>query len=107
MNIRISVGTIAALLFAAGQGFASDQGTSASVDTRILTEVMNLYGLDEASAVDRLAHEAEAADLHLRMNENTIAGYAGSWFDSSTQKLHVAVSDTRDLSRIERRGLYL
>lgn len=70
----------------------------------ILTEVQNLYGYTEKQAILRLAKEAEAADAARYINASSVSSYAGSWFDSESLSLNVAIADREDQAFVERMG---
>lgn len=51
-----------------------------------------LYGLNEETAIQRLAAEQEASDQYAKIRSLALEGFAGAWFDGETQRLHVALS---------------
>lgn len=74
------------------------------VDAGWIGEAMRLYNLDEEGAVERLAREVEAANTYRRVTDSQIRGYAGSWFDSESMRLKVALSSDEDAWRVRAMG---
>lgn len=83
---------------------AVDAPSKRQYDQTTLTQVEGLYGLSEVAAVARLAKEYDAAVQARHIEHLHFAGYAGSWFDSATQRLQVATTDPADFKAIERVG---
>lgn len=83
---------------------AWSQSTQARVNQDVLARVSALYGIDEERALRRLAAESEASDIDRVIRDANLPGYAGSWFDSSTMKLHVATNAKADIPEIESHG---
>lgn len=73
-------------------------------DPNILAQVETIYGLSEEAAISRLANEYTASVQARSIEEYGLPSYAGAWFDSTTQSLHVAVSNRADFSAVERIG---
>lgn len=73
-------------------------------DPNVLAQVEALYGLSENAAISRLDNEYRAAVQARNIEKYGLPSYAGSWFDSTTQSLHVAVSDQTDFGTVERFG---
>lgn len=73
-------------------------------DPNTLAQVEALYGLSEEAARSRLANEYTAAVQARSIEDYGLQSYAGSWFDSATQRLHAAVSDQTDFGAIKRIG---
>lgn len=70
----------------------------------ILGELQQLYGLDEAGVIERLAREEVAAEQFAQVMALGLKEYAGAWFDAATQRLHVAISDRSATATIESIG---
>lgn len=85
---------------------AFGRGTPAKgpYDATTLAQVEALYSLSEDAAITRLAKEYDAAVQARRIEEQGFPGYAGSWFDSTTQGLRVADSDAADFDEIKKLG---
>ena len=83
---------------------ATDAASAQQYDPKTLAKVEALYGLSEDAAVSRLAREYEAAIQARRIEERNLSSFAGAWFDSATQRLHIAVSSKTDFSAIEQVG---
>jgi streptogrisin C len=98
--LAITIGSAFAFAFA----FAAHASGKANDDPHVLAQVQSLYGLDEEGAIQRLAAEAAASDVHRRISRLVIEGYAGAWFDGDTQRLHVALSDPASESVVKRLG---
>lgn len=73
-------------------------------DHGALAQVEALYGLTEDGAISRLAREYEAAVQARRVEERGLSSFAGAWFDSATQRLHVAASSKQDFDAIDKIG---
>jgi len=84
--------------------YAAGQASGQQYDSKTLAQIEALYGLSEDAAVSRLAREYEASVQARRIEERNLPSYAGAWFDSATQSLHVATNDKADFSAIERIG---
>jgi hypothetical protein len=78
--------------------------TTQAYDPNVLAQVEAIYGLSEVAAISRLDNEYTASVQARRIVEYGLPSYAGAWFDSATQRLHVAVSDQADFSAVERIG---
>lgn len=63
-----------------------------------------LYGLDKDAAVTRLDKEYVAAVKARRIEELRLPGYAGAWFDSASETLHVATASEADFDVIQKVG---
>jgi len=73
-------------------------------DPNVLTQVEAIYGLNEEAAIARLDNEHAASVQAWRIEQQDLPSYAGSWFDSATQNLHVAIADPADFDAVERAG---
>ena len=80
------------------------QAATQTYDPNVLAQVEAHYGLSEEAAISRLANEYTAAVQARSIEEYNLPNYAGAWFDSATQRLHVAVSDQTDFGAIKRIG---
>lgn len=85
-------------------GICNAHAATQAYDPNVLVQVEALYGLSEEAAISRLANEYTAAVQARRIEEYGLPSYAGAWFDSATQRLHVAVSDQTDFGVIKRIG---
>lgn len=70
-------------------------------DQDMLIAVAELHGITEDQAIERLARETEAAIAFRLVRDLPLKSYAGSWFDSTSLKLKVAVADSSDLKLLE------
>ena len=62
----------------------------------MLDAVVELYGISEYQAVDRLAKESAAALTLKHVKGLSLKSYAGSWFDGSSLRLQVAITAPED-----------
>ena len=81
--------------------YAANAASAQQYDPKILAQIEEIYGLSEEAALTRLANEYEAAVQAQSIEALNIPSYAGAWFDSATQRPHVAVSSTKDFAAIE------
>jgi streptogrisin C len=84
--------------------YADAAAVTPAYDLKTLAQVEALYGLSEEAAISRLDNEYTASVRARSIEEDGLPSYAGSWFDSTTQSLHVAVSDQADFGAVERIG---
>jgi streptogrisin C len=92
------------LLFGAHSVAFAAQEMPFQYDKNTLAQVEALYGIDENAAIIRLAKEYDAAVQARYIEGRDLPGYAGAWFDSDTQGLVVATSQSEDFRTIERAG---
>lgn len=83
---------------------AHSNSVSPTIDNGTLTQVESLYGLTKDQAIERLAKEQDAAVQERLIKSLNLDSYAGSWFDSVTGRLHVAISNRVDSLAIQRFG---
>lgn len=96
---------LAVAIMVACASFAVHAGESSIVVNKdVLAQVMELHGLTEDGAINRLAVEEEAADLYRRVRSMNLPGYAGAWFDAESGKLRVALSDSTQINLLKRLG---
>lgn len=69
-----------------------------------MNELTDLYGLDERGVIERLAREEVAAEQFAAIRALELEAYAGAWFDSDTQRLHVAVADESSFAAVTSLG---
>lgn len=94
----------ASILLSVYSTATSAQSTATQVNKDVLAKVSELYGIDEQSALRRLAAESEASDIDQALRGAHLSGYAGSWFDPATLKLQVATNAKSDFPEIEFHG---
>ncbi|MGK7297186.1 MAG: S1 family peptidase [Candidatus Wenzhouxiangella sp. M2_3B_020] len=70
----------------------------------MMAELMALHGLDEQAVIERLAREQAAAELQFAIERLDVLGYAGSWYDTDSGSLHVALTDDAAAAQLERLG---
>lgn len=104
-NSRYVKRTLAIAIMAACTSLAVQAKEPTEINKNVLAQVMTLHGLDEDSAITRLAAEEAAADLYHRIRSMDLPGYAGAWFDADSSKLHVALSDSSQSGLLERFGV--
>lgn len=105
VKILIIVLNLCALLLApcvnaSGAGDPSGQRYADST----LESVEALYGLDKDEAVTRLDREYAAAVEARRIEDLRLPDYAGTWFDSVSENLHVATASEVDFDVIRKVG---
>jgi streptogrisin C len=94
---------LAVAIMVACASFAVHAGESSIVVNKdVLAQVMELHGLTEDGAINRLAVEEEAADLYRRVRSMNLPGYAGAWFDAESGKLRVALSDSTQINLLRK-----
>lgn len=60
-------------------------------DSDLISAVRNIHGISEEAAIERLASEAEAADLYHRIELAELEGYGGAWYDTNSGRLKVGM----------------
>lgn len=73
-------------------------------DGKTLAQVERIYNLSENAARERLAKEYVAATQARHVQALQFSGYAGVWFDATTQNLWVADTNQADFNVIRRIG---
>jgi streptogrisin C len=93
-------------VLAAGLAAAFVPSATASPDTAsgLLTAMQRDLGLTADQVSTRIAQEAQANAADARLNGALGDSFAGSWFDSSTGKLVVAVTDAARVQQIQSAG---
>ncbi len=84
--------------------FSDDGSVVGDREAKILNVLTDYYGLTEDQVLVRLAHEAEAAQLHLQIRELIGDAYAGAWFDGEAFKLKVGLTNPEFSALVERLG---
>src|SRR5262245_26293457 len=92
-------------LLAAGLAVALVPSATASGDqSALLTAMQRDLGLTADAATARIAQEAQASTADSRLAGTLGDSFAGSWFDSASGKLVVAVTDATRVGQIQSAG---
>lgn len=100
IHATVAISAVFALLLSGTSVLAQapepDATENASANAAMLAVVMRMHGIDEQTAIERLAAEENAADTYRLIRDADLAGYAGSWFDADTGRLMVGLSTPED-----------
>jgi NO-binding membrane sensor protein with MHYT domain len=81
-HATVAISAVFALLLSGTSVLAQapepDATENASANAAMLAAVMRMHGIDEQTAIERLAAEANAADTYRLIRDADLAGYAGS-----------------------------
>lgn len=81
-----------------------DNGTVIEHHPSIIEKVSQLYGTDQTEAAKRLIDEQNAADAMSRIEADPPRGYAGSWYDTGSSMLTVALTHQEDTYLVRNYG---
>lgn len=98
LNFLVLIGGFA---IASSNLTASPETIKPVFDRDMLNAVAELYGIDEEQAVQRLARETEAAIALKHIKGLSLESYAGSWFDESSFRLKVAISNPKEVVHLK------
>ena len=83
---------------------AAGSPTAAELPAGMLDAMQRDLGLSKGQVTERLAAEAEAADVEEALAEQLGASFGGAWVSGADAKLTVATTDAAEVGAIEARG---
>src|SRR3954466_7525113 len=104
----VTIGLATALVLTPTAGWATSDPdvsapgptTAAKVPAGVVGALQRDLGLSKAAAGERLAFQAGAADIEQQLASRLGADYAGAWFDTTKNVLHVGVVDAADAQTV-------
>ncbi|MGY4645102.1 S1 family peptidase [Cellulomonas sp. URHB0016] len=110
----VTIGLAAALALTPTAGWATSDPdvsapgptTAAKVPAGVLGALQRDLGLSKAAAGERLAFQAGATDVERNLAARLGTGYAGAWFDTTKNVLHVGVVDAAGAAAVQAAGAH-
>lgn len=110
----VTIGLAAALVLTPTAGWATSDPdvsapgptTAAKIPAGVVGALQRDLGLSKAAAGERLAFQAGALDVERNLQSSLGADYAGAWFDTTKNVLHVGVVDSADAPAVRAAGAH-